>query len=59
MKDELEVAVLDADIVTLSGKVNDDTVIRANTLEVKLDEIPLADLDDLGMGMEEPAPTEV
>ena len=29
---------IDADIVELSGKVNDDTVIRANTLEVKLDQ---------------------
>jgi len=29
---------IDADIVELSGKVNDDTVIRANTLQVKLDQ---------------------
>jgi cytoskeletal protein CcmA (bactofilin family) len=29
---------IDADIVELSGKVNDNTVIRANTLEVKLDQ---------------------
>lgn len=29
---------IDADSVVLAGKVNDDTVIRANTLEVKLDQ---------------------